>query len=143
MGYSFMKNQDKPLKANIMISNAWSEDYESFIQAIEDSGETGPFWVCAFAIYQPEDIPELTIEKQLGEDPKRGPFAVVLSQVSKMLGFVTRNCDIYTRPWCVYEIYVAISYNVPINIVYTSENMEIKPLELSISTQVLSYLMLP
>lgn len=128
MGYSLMKNQDKPLKANIMISHAWSEDYESFIQAIEDSGETGPFWVCAFAIYQPEDIPELTIEKQLGEDPKRGPFTVVLSQASKMLGIVTRSCDIYTRLWCVYEIYVAISYNVPINIVYTSEKQGDKTL---------------
>ncbi len=124
MGYALMMNQDKPLKAKIMISHAWQEDYESFVEAIEDSGEEGPFWVCAFGIYQPEDIPELTIAMQLGASPERGPFAIVLQHVLKMLGIVTRSCDIYTRLWCVYEIFVAISYGVPIDIVYTSEKGE-------------------
>ena len=91
-----------------MVSHAWDEYYRDFALAIQKAGLSGPFWICAFAIYQPEDMSELTIAKQLGSDPCRGPFTSVLKAADVMLCIVTSSCDIYTRMWCVFEMYEAL-----------------------------------
>ncbi|CAJ1360866.1 unnamed protein product [Effrenium voratum] len=97
-----------------MVSHAWDEYYRDFSEAIVDAGVAGPFWVCAFAIYQPEDLPEVSIVKQLGPDVARGPFAHVLHHADSMLAVVTTSCNIYTRMWCVFEMYVALQRGVPV-----------------------------
>jgi len=116
MGYALLVNQSKPLEARIMVSHAWGEKYRHFVKALKTSGVDGPFWVCAMAIYQNEDIEELTIEKQLGPHPSGGPFATVLKQAALMVAVVTPQCDIYTRLWCVYEIFVAVNHGVPVEL---------------------------
>jgi len=35
MGYALFMNQDKPLKARVMISHAWDEPLCDFVEAIE------------------------------------------------------------------------------------------------------------
>jgi len=95
---------------------AWGENFEQFLSALEGCNIEGPFWICALSIYQNEDLPELTIEKQLGPSPATGPFATVLKQAQCMLAIMTESCDIYTRLWCVYEIFIAISMNVPVSL---------------------------
>uniref|UniRef100_A0A7S2UKS4 Uncharacterized protein n=1 Tax=Attheya septentrionalis TaxID=420275 RepID=A0A7S2UKS4_9STRA len=115
MGYSLLLNKDKPLRAKIMTSHAWGEKYAHFVTAIKDSGVEGPFWCCAMAIYQCEDIPELAISKQLGPDLENGPFATVLKQATDMIAVFTPAVDIYLRMWCVYEIFVATKYGVPLH----------------------------
>jgi len=116
MGYSLLLNEDTPLRAKVMVSHAWGENYNQFLETLENSGSEGPFWVCAFSIYQNNDLEEVTISKQLGPDPHYGPFATVLRQSDLMIAIMTQSCDIYTRLWCVYEIFVAISMNIPVKL---------------------------
>lgn len=101
LGLALLLNAEEPLRAQAMVSHAWDETYAAFLDALVHSGVSGPFWVCAMAIYQPEDMPELTVESQLGEDPSTGPFATVLKQADVMVALTTLECNIYTRMWCV------------------------------------------
>ena len=114
LGYALYLNKEKPLRAKYMVSHAWGENYSQFLSALSESNCDGPFWVCAMAICQNNDVAEVTIEKQLGPDPQYGPFATVLKQADSMIAIMTQSCDIYTRLWCVYEIFVAISLNIPV-----------------------------
>merc|ERR1740124_1688175 len=116
MGYSLLINKENPLKVKVMVSHAWDEPIKDFVEAIEMSGETGPFWICAMAINQNGDGDEITIGEQLGLDPETGPFATVLKSVSLMIAVVTHVCDINTRLWCVYEMHFAISHGVPVKL---------------------------
>ncbi len=116
MGYALYLNKEKPIRAKVMISHAWGENYIQFLSALNQSGNQGPFWVCAMSIYQNEDIKDVTIEKQLGPNPQFGPFSSVLKQADSMIAIMTSSCDIYTRLWCVYEIFVAISLNIPVTL---------------------------
>ena len=111
MGYALLLNKDKPLRAKQMTSHAWGEQYSHFVQALNDSPYTGPFWVCAMAIYQ-ED--KETISKQLGPSLEHGPFATVLKQATDMIAVFTPAADIYLRMWCVFEIFVAVKYGVDV-----------------------------
>ena len=119
-GYALLINRKKPLRAKIMVSHGWDEGYETFLSALQDSRVKGPYWVCAMAIYQNEDDPKLTIDKQLGKDPSTGPFATVLKQAKTMVAVITPECNIYTRLWCVYEMYVAAKLGVPVKLISTS-----------------------
>lgn len=114
MGYALYLNHDNPLRAKVMVSHAWGENYSQFLTTLRQSRSDGPFWVCAMSICQNDDVESVTIEKQLGPDPQYGPFATVLKQADSMVAIMTQSCDIYTRLWCVFEIYIAISLNVPV-----------------------------
>merc|ERR1740124_1086557 len=122
MGYSLLINKDNPLEVKVMVSHAWDEPIKDFVEAIESSGETGPFWICAMAIHQNSETDddyiaeEITISDQLGTDPETGPFATVLKSVSLMIAVVTHVCDINTRLWCVYEMHIAVCQSVPVKL---------------------------
>lgn len=116
LGYAMNVNCDSPLRASVMVSHAWDETYHQLLLALKDAGvhAVGAVWVCALAIYQPEDRPEVSIAAQLGEDPLRGPFAAVLRQADLMVPVFTMACDIYTRLWCVFEMFVAQDLGIEI-----------------------------
>ena len=138
LGYALKLNCWRPLRAKIMVSHAWEESYEHFILALRcfiygmtavpsDGLPDSPnrlhlpyehdrfaFWVCSTAIYQAEDLPELTIQKQLGPTPHSGPFAAVLRQAVAMVCCVTEDCNIYARIWCVFEVFMAKELQVPV-----------------------------
>jgi len=120
-GYALYCNKEAPLRAKVMVSHAWQENFVQFLETVEQSGLKGPFWVCAFSIYQNEDIENVTIQKQLGPSPSTGPFSTVLKQSDRMLAVMTNSCDIYTRLWCVYEIFIAITLNVPVSLAAFNE----------------------
>lgn len=119
-GYALKVNAREPLRAFVMVSHAWDERYLDFLDALETGDSQGPFWVCATAIYQPEDTPEVMIADQLGSDPTTGPFATVLRQASLMVALNTPWCDIYTRMWCILEMYIAQKNEVPVDVLYVS-----------------------
>ena len=87
----------------LFILHAWDEPICDFVEAIERSGEEGPFWICALSIYQ-NCYPSkgVTIVEQLGSDPKFEPFATVLRCAELMLVVLTHECNIYTRLWYVH-----------------------------------------
>ena len=100
--------------------HAWDEPIGQFCYSLERSGEEGPFWICAFAIYQNHgDDDKPTIFEQLGPDPEYGPFATVLKGADSMVAVVTETCDIYSRLWyvlnetnviCVVAYYNTVNY---------------------------------
>merc|ERR1719491_964515 len=117
MGYALFMNQETPLKARVMVSHAWDEPICDFVEAIERSGEEGPFWICALSIYQNSNPSNgVTIAEQLGSDPKFGPFATVLRCAELMLAVLTHECDIYTRLWCAYELFFAKTNGVKVRL---------------------------
>jgi len=120
VGYALLINNDKPLRAKYMTSHAWGERYDHFVRAINDSRCEGPFWVCAMALYQNEDMPSITISKQLGPSIENGPFATVLKQATNMIAVFTPAVDIYTRMWCVFEIFMAVKSGVNVQFVALS-----------------------
>ncbi len=120
IGYALLINSEKPLRAKIMTSHAWGERYDHFVRAIKDSNAEGPFWVCAMSIYQNEDIPSISIFRQLGPSLEHGPFATVLKQATTMFAIFTPAVDIYMRMWCVFEVYIAVKYGVPVKFVALS-----------------------
>ena len=80
---------------------------------MEQSGEEGAFWICAFAVYQSgDDNDGPTITQQLGTDPEYGPFAMVLRGATSMVAVITETCDIYTRLWYVYFNQLIVVFNI-------------------------------
>ncbi len=120
-GYALLLNQEDPCRAAVMVSHAWQELYHEFYVALETAGVQGPFWVCAFAIYQNEDIDRVTISKQLGPDPLYGPFATVLRQADCMIAVVTSQVDIYARMWCILEMFVALDLKLEVQVAQFTE----------------------
>ena len=97
------------------------ETFHEFFVALKSSGFEGPFWVCAMAIYQNEDVEQVTIAKQLGPDALYGPFATVLRQADCMVAVITAQCDIYTRMWCVFEMAIAIDLTLDVHVAQFTE----------------------
>merc|ERR1740124_889836 len=117
MGYSLLINKNNPLKAKVYISHAWDEPIKDFVEAIVNSGEKGPFYICSMAIHQNDDKSKgITISEQLGEDLETGPFETVLKNAYVMMAVVTHVCDINTRLWCVYDMHLATCNSVPVKI---------------------------
>jgi len=120
-GYALYLNRSSPLRAKIMVSHAWQESYSQFLEALRRSELAGPFWVCAMAIYQCEDLPSVSIAAQLGTDVNRGPFATVLKQSHMMIAVITEAANICERMWCVLEIFVAVQVGTPVRLTATRE----------------------
>lgn len=114
-GYALFRNSAQPLRAKVMVSHAWDEDYEEFLCVLEASGYQGPFWVSATAIYQPEDDPDLTLEKQLGVEAG-GPLVLILKQVDLMLCVMTPQGNIFERLWCLFEMFTAVQLEVQLQV---------------------------
>lgn len=133
MGLALSLNRDAPLKANLMISHAWDENALGFFQDIEAHvREEEVMFICFFALYQCEDSAGPSIGEQLGPDVRGGPFAEVIAQLKpaglladlsngwlarpqgRMLVVTCEECDLYSRLWCVWEAYVALSLRVPV-----------------------------
>jgi len=117
VSFSLLVNQEKPKFVGTMVSHAWDEPVPEFSDAVLDSDEVGPFWICALSIHQNNNEKiGVTIGQQLSPNPDTGPFCVVLRAVDKMIAVVTFGCDIYTRLWCVYELYTARKLGVEIEL---------------------------
>merc|ERR1740117_466235 len=114
MGYALLQNIARPLFARVMVSHAWDETFDDFVSALSSANVRGPFWICAVAIYQNEDIEELTIEKQIGPVPDHSPFGTVLRGADVMVSVTTRSCNLYARMWCVYEMFFALQLGVKV-----------------------------
>jgi hypothetical protein len=125
-GYALLRNSARPLRAKVMVSHAWDEDYEDFLLLLETSGYQGPFWVSATAIYQPEDNPDLTLEKQLGVEAG-GPLVLILKQADLVLCVMTRKGNIFERLWCLFEMFTAVQLEVQLQVACTKKRGRDKP----------------
>eukprot|EP00548_Thalassiothrix_antarctica_P018999 CAMPEP_0194194452 /NCGR_PEP_ID=MMETSP0154-20130528/75587_1 /TAXON_ID=1049557 /ORGANISM="Thalassiothrix antarctica, Strain L6-D1" /LENGTH=403 /DNA_ID=CAMNT_0038918883 /DNA_START=1240 /DNA_END=2450 /DNA_ORIENTATION=+ len=121
ISYALLMNQEEPKETNIMVSHSWDEPVKEFVESIEqlakdlDLSEDTTFWICALSIYQNNDKEKgPTIGEQLGPDPENGPFATILRTVKLMIVVLTSASDVYSRLWCVYEMYMATQLGVKV-----------------------------
>jgi len=102
------------LLIEIFVSHSWREYYERFVAAIEAAQPQLPrgvsnLWICAFAIRQGDASDAAEVASQIGSDPLTAPFTSALRESKSFLVVRNCNCDLYTRVWCVWEIFLAAS----------------------------------
>jgi len=112
IGLGLQRNFKSPLRARVVVSHCWDEDYDQFVQALEDTGLDGPFWICSFALYQHFDH-HMPFEKQFGKDPFSGPYRDVLAQAERLVVVVTgkQAANPLERLFCRAELACAQSLN--------------------------------
>lgn len=83
VGYALLANRANPLEISVMVSHAWAENAEMFVDTLERSvGRQEAMFICAFAIYQNEDNEGPSVRDQLGTEGEDSPFYQVLRHIS-------------------------------------------------------------
>eukprot|EP00928_Gymnodinium_smaydae_P050880 TRINITY_DN34415_c0_g1_i1.p1 TRINITY_DN34415_c0_g1~~TRINITY_DN34415_c0_g1_i1.p1 ORF type:complete len:615 (-),score=45.10 TRINITY_DN34415_c0_g1_i1:131-1882(-) len=82
LGYALLENRNAPKEVNVMVSHAFFENAEDFLETVlrattEDDG----IFICAFSLYQAEDGVGPSIAMQLGTSPRDSPFQQVLQHI--------------------------------------------------------------
>mmetsp|Transcript_65985 Transcript_65985/g.183813 ORF Transcript_65985/g.183813 Transcript_65985/m.183813 type:complete len:551 (-) Transcript_65985:53-1705(-) len=105
MSWALMRNPSG-LKCDIFITHCWAEGAFELIDKVLASWPPGKHhaWCCALAIPQNLDVSFLISE------PRRSPFARALDSASHVMVVSNQACGIYTRIWCVYEAYLAYTW---------------------------------
>eukprot|EP00035_Acanthoeca_spectabilis_P023759 m.450816 g.450816 ORF g.450816 m.450816 type:complete len:1817 (-) comp20053_c0_seq1:49-5499(-) len=105
------------LAAEIFVSHAWGESFKHFAECIVatyGSNVRKPtLWICTFALIQSDD--PAVIAQQIGPaDAPLGdaPFARAMKHAREMLIVRNHTVDIYSRLWCVCEVYFAHTYGL-------------------------------
>jgi len=81
-GYALLVNRDEPKEVNLMVSHAWSENAEVFLETLcRSAAADDVMFVCALAIYQAKDGVGPSIAEQLGSDASDSPFRRVLEHI--------------------------------------------------------------
>lgn len=79
-------NRERPLEATVMISHAWAENAERFVDVLERSVHPDePMFICAFSIFQNEDGSGPSIAEQIGKRPVDSPFYQVLKSIDVLV----------------------------------------------------------
>lgn len=82
VGYALSVNMGQPQEVSVMISHAWCENTEEFLDTLlRTSAEGDVLFVCALSLYQAEDGCGPSIVEQLGEAPSESPFRRVLENI--------------------------------------------------------------
>eukprot|EP00928_Gymnodinium_smaydae_P082803 TRINITY_DN66092_c0_g1_i1.p1 TRINITY_DN66092_c0_g1~~TRINITY_DN66092_c0_g1_i1.p1 ORF type:complete len:543 (+),score=12.69 TRINITY_DN66092_c0_g1_i1:114-1742(+) len=83
MGYALLVNKYSPKEVNVMISHAFAEHAEEFLETVlRATQENDVMYICALSNYQAEDGMGPSISQQLGEDPANSPFHRVLEHIA-------------------------------------------------------------
>lgn len=128
LGWALLQNKESPLPPEYLISHAWDETFDEMVEALLGAGltEDQRIWVCALALYQPNDGDGPSISDQLGLDVKEGPFAQILHMpdLKGMVAVHTAKCDLYSRLWCDYEFLEAVQSGV--NVIFAGDEKVIQ-----------------
>merc|ERR1719346_79958 len=104
MSYALLKNP-KGIQCDLFVTHAWAEGSYEFIDKVLVSWPRGlkAAWICIFANPQNLDISDLIAV------PRTSPFALALNKASHMLVVPNNTLSIYTRIWCAYEAWLAMT----------------------------------
>jgi hypothetical protein len=100
------------LAADVFVTHAWDEPFGQFYESVTTAFRTAlrppTLWICAFALLQGDD--KTVIAAQIG--PPHAPlcdtpFVQALKSAKKLLVVRNMTTDVYTRLWCVCELYYA------------------------------------
>ena len=100
------------LLCEVFVTHAWAEGIFDFVDKVAHSWPRGAVgaYVCFLSNPQNQDIASLI------QNPRESPFANALHRSSSVLAMPNRAVSIYTRVWCVYEAFLASSWDKPIRI---------------------------
>ena len=105
MSYALMKHPDG-LACEVFVSHAWAEGVFELGSHVKRAWPKGlalmNMYCCLLANPQNLDIQAL-----LNKPPIESPFALAMQHASHVLVIPNDTVSIYTRLWCVYEIYLA------------------------------------
>eukprot|EP00930_Biecheleria_cincta_P077920 TRINITY_DN6525_c0_g1_i1.p1 TRINITY_DN6525_c0_g1~~TRINITY_DN6525_c0_g1_i1.p1 ORF type:complete len:1631 (-),score=246.78 TRINITY_DN6525_c0_g1_i1:81-4529(-) len=103
--YSCKINASKLKSIDIFVSHCWAENFNLFVSLIQEAlslrvrADDVNLWMCSFALNQ-HDV-------NVGDDLADAPFARALRKAKEMLVVRNDTADLYTRAWCVYEVFLA------------------------------------
>mmetsp|Transcript_78722 Transcript_78722/g.197765 ORF Transcript_78722/g.197765 Transcript_78722/m.197765 type:complete len:726 (+) Transcript_78722:190-2367(+) len=84
LGYALLVNRAEPKEVNIMVSHAWGENAEEFLEALlRSTVNSDVVFICALSMYQAEDDAGPSIPEQLGSRPSESPFRRILMHIRK------------------------------------------------------------
>lgn len=82
LSYALLANKDCPKEVNVMVSHAWGENAQEFLEALVRSTDRGDvLFICALSLYQAEDDAGPSIADQLGSNTDHSPFNRVLHHI--------------------------------------------------------------
>eukprot|EP00440_Ansanella_granifera_P070159 gb/GFBE01076117.1/.p1 GENE.gb/GFBE01076117.1/~~gb/GFBE01076117.1/.p1 ORF type:complete len:644 (+),score=86.64 gb/GFBE01076117.1/:1-1932(+) len=95
VGYALLVNPEGPKEVNVMVSHAWAESAEEFLETLLRSiTSTDVVFVCALSLYQAEDDVGPNISQQIGSSATDSPFCKVLANIHSKRqsgGFIWRH----------------------------------------------------
>mmetsp|Transcript_69417 Transcript_69417/g.212789 ORF Transcript_69417/g.212789 Transcript_69417/m.212789 type:complete len:552 (-) Transcript_69417:215-1870(-) len=103
------------LVATDFVTHTWGEGMKQFCESILDVHPQGGLWICFLA--NPQTWPGEDLETLLGMNPWQSPFAIALKQANRVIAVRNHNVNLYTRLWCVFELYAAHTFEVPLEVV--------------------------
>ncbi|CAJ1375368.1 unnamed protein product [Effrenium voratum] len=107
MSWALLKHPDG-VSCNIFVTHCWAEGIYEFLDRVEGSWPGGAdegAYICSLSNPQEQDISSLLAS------PSASPFALALKSASTVM--IT---SIYTRLWCVYETFLAFTWQKEIRI---------------------------
>ena len=111
VSWALMKHPEG-LLCDVFITHGWAEGIYEFVDKVENSWPRGgtAAYVCFLSNPQNLDISDLI------RSPRESPFARALESSSSMLVIPNHVSSIYSRIWCVYEAFLAHTWNKPIRV---------------------------
>jgi len=94
------------------ITHAWAEGFKAFTRSLRDASITGGLWICFLA--NPQTWPSSELAMLLGTNPFMSPFYCALRESDNVIAVRNSNMNMYTRLWCVFELWSAFASGKPI-----------------------------
>jgi len=131
--YARMVNWQNVRQIDVFVSHCWGENFSVFVDSVVGALETRiqahevNLWICCFALLQNTQYE--VVKKQVGTDLMDAPFEKALRFAREFLVVRNAECDMYTRAWCVFEIFRARQLDLKITVCgpdkFTKENVDI------------------
>lgn len=112
--YALLLNPDGlPIKH--FITHAWAEGYKQFVKELQALGLSGGLWICFLA--NPQTWRADDLDRLLGASAWLSPFARALEDSESVVAVRNANANMYSRLWCVFELYLAHKLGKPVRVV--------------------------
>lgn len=102
-----------------MVCHSWKDNFDEFCSVLESKKEEGPLWIYGFAMNLHQGRSDtLTANKDDEYHPSTHALLNAMDHCEHVLAVMTESVNIYSRLWCLYEMYLATSFGIPV--VYAS-----------------------
>ncbi|CAE7214994.1 unnamed protein product [Symbiodinium sp. CCMP2592] len=105
MSWALLKNPNG-LRCDVFVTHCWAEGIYEFLDRVEHSWPGGARGAYACFLSNPQNLDIAS----LISSPSMSPFAVALRVASDVLVLPNHAVSIYARLWCVYEAFLAYSW---------------------------------